>query len=124
VTSRYDEIQGELARILGLIVHTRHLSKVVPISGFVEDNMINKSSNVNWDSGGAIFETLNLLVSPKRRFRWPLCLPIQDVYKIDGIERGRVSCVESGIMKSHQSILFAPAGVMPDVKSIEIHHEE
>jgi elongation factor 1-alpha len=113
VKSRYGEIQGELERILGLIGHTPDLSKVVPISGFLGDNMIKKSSNLSLDSGGVILETLNLLVSPKRQFSSPLRLPIRDVYKIDGIGRAPVSCVESGIIKSDQSIVFARLSSCP-----------
>jgi elongation factor 1-alpha len=38
----------------------------VPISGFVGDNMIDKSSNLSGDSGGSLLEILDTLMPPKR----------------------------------------------------------
>jgi elongation factor 1-alpha len=59
------------------------MCKFVPISGFVGDNVIEESSDL---------ENLDALVPPKRSFDRPLRLPVQDVYKISGIEMHPGGC--------------------------------
>jgi elongation factor 1-alpha len=122
--ARYDEISAELQRVLGSLGFKPDQYRFVPISGFVGDNMIEKSPNLSWYSGGTLLETLDTLQPPKRPFDRPLRLPVQDVYKISGIGTVPVGRVESGIMKPGQNIIFAPAGIVTDVRSIEMHHTQ
>jgi elongation factor 1-alpha len=122
--ARYDEITGEMTRVLGSIGYPPETYKFIPISGFVGDNMIDKSANLSWYTGGTLLETLDSLQPPKRLFDRPLRLPVQDVYKISGIGTVPVGRVESGIMKPGQNIVFAPAGIVTDVKSIDMHHTQ
>jgi elongation factor 1-alpha len=84
--------------------------------------MIDKSPNLAWYTGGTLLETLDTLVPPKRPVDRPLRLPVQDVHKVSGIGTVPVGRVESGIMKPGQNVVFAPAGIVTDVKSIEMHH--
>jgi elongation factor 1-alpha len=44
------------------------------------------------------------------------------VYEISGVGAVPVGRVESGTMRPGQGIVFAPAGTVTDVKSIEMHH--
>jgi elongation factor 1-alpha len=125
--ARYDEISAELQRVLGSLGFKPDQYRFVPISGFVGDNMIDKSANLSWYNGGTLLETLETLDTlqpPKRPFDRPLRLPVQDVYKISGIGTVPVGRVESGIMKPGQNIIFAPANIVTDVKSIEMHHTQ
>lgn len=53
----------------------------------------------------------------------PLRIPIQDVYSITGVGTVPVGRVETGILKKGENVIFEPAGVSGEVKSIEMHHE-
>ena len=122
--ARYDEIVGEMTRILTNIGFKPEQYKFVPISGFAGDNMTEKSPNMPWYTGGTLLETLDTLNPPQRPFDRPLRLPVQDVYKISGIGTVPVGRVESGIMKPNMTVIFAPSSVTTEVKSIEMHHTQ
>jgi len=51
-------------------------------------------------------------------------VPVQDVYTISGVGTVPVGRVETGIMRKDDKIIFEPADVAGEVKSIEMHHEE
>ena len=120
--ARFEEIVGEMTRILTGIGYKSEQIQFIPISGWEGDNMTGKSSNMPWWNGKFLIEALDSLQPPKRPFEKPLRLPIQNVYKINGI--GTVPCgrVESGIMTPGMSVVFAPSTVTSEVKSIEMHH--
>jgi elongation factor 1-alpha len=97
--------------------------KFVPISGWNGDNMLESSTNMPWYKGPTLLQALDALEPPSRPVDKPLRLPLQDVYKIGGIGTVPVGRVETGIMKPGDVVVFAPAGVTTEVKSIEMHHE-
>lgn len=45
------------------------------------------------------------------------------MYKIGGIGTVPVGRVETGVLKPGMVVTFAPAGLMTEVKSVEMHHE-
>ena len=122
--ARFDEIKGEMTRILTNIGYKPEMYKFVPISGFAGDNMVDRSTNMPWYTGGCLIEVLDGLTPPKRPFDRPLRLPVQDVYKISGIGTVPVGRVESGILKPGMNVVFAPSTVTTDVKSVEMHHTQ
>jgi elongation factor 1-alpha len=63
-------------------------------------------------------------VPPKRPSELPLRLPLQDVYKIGGIGTVPVGRVETGVLKPGMTVMFSPAQVSTEVKSVEMHHEQ
>ena len=120
--------------------------------------MLEESSKMSWflkgwaverkegnASGKTLFEALDSILPPKRPTDKPLRLPLQDVYKIGGlnfqptcIEQSvliYVHCffigigtvpvgrVETGILKPGMVVTFAPVGITTEVKSVEMHHE-
>jgi len=95
----------------------------VPISGWLGDNMIDRSPNMKWYKGPILIEALDLVEPPKRPLDKPLRLPLQDVYKIGGIGTVPVGRVETGVLKPGMTVTFAPVGVIAEVKSVEMHHE-
>merc|ERR1712169_160371 len=95
----------------------------VPISGWVGDNMIEKSDNMPWYKGPTLLDALDNVNAPKRPTDRPLRLPLQDVYKIGGIGTVPVGRVETGIIKPGMTCCFAPSGLTTEVKSVEMHHE-
>eukprot|EP01084_Bolivina_argentea_P144451 253425_1 len=121
--ARYKEISKEVGTYLKKVGYNIEKVRFVPISGWNGDNMIEKSTNMPWYKGPTLLEALDLLDTPTRPVEKPLRLPLQDVYKIGGIGTVPVGRVETGIMKPGDVVVFAPAGVTTEVKSIEMHHE-
>merc|ERR1712216_670693 len=95
----------------------------VPISGWMGDNMIEVSTNMDWYKGPNLLDSLDQAKPPKRPVDKPLRLPLQDVYKIGGIGTVPVGRVETGMIKPGMVCTFAPNGVTTEVKSVEMHHE-
>ncbi|EZG85640.1 elongation factor 1-alpha, partial [Gregarina niphandrodes] len=119
---RFDEIQKEVSGYLKRVGYKVDKIHFVAISGFMGDNMIEKSPNMPWYKGLTLVEALDKMEVPKRPDEKPLRLPLQDVYKIGGIGTVPVGRVETGTLKPNMSVCFAPSGVTTDVKSVEMHH--
>jgi len=121
---RYEEVKKEVASYLKKVGYNPDKVPFVPISGWVGDNMLEKSDNMGWYKGPTLIEALDNLETPKRPADKPLRLPLQDVYKIGGIGTVPVGRVETGIMKPGDVVTFAPNALTTEVKSIEMHHEQ
>jgi elongation factor 1-alpha len=122
--ARYDEIVAETSSFLKKIGYNPEKIPFVPISGWLGDNMLEKSTNLPWYKGPTLLEALDSITEPKRPSDKPLRLPLQDVYKIGGIGTVPVGRVETGILKPGMVVSFAPSGITTEVKSIEMHHEQ
>jgi elongation factor 1-alpha len=120
---RYNEIQTEVSNFLKKIGYDPVKIPFVPISGWLGDNMLERSTNLPWYKGPTLLEALDSVTEPKRPIDKPLRVPLQDVYKIGGIGTVPVGRVETGILKPGQVVTFAPSMVTTEVKSIEMHHE-
>jgi elongation factor 1-alpha len=121
--ARFNEIKNEVSNFLKKIGYNPETIPFVPISGWLGDNMLEKSSNLPWYKGPTLLEALDGVKEPKRPSDKPLRIPLQDVYKIGGIGTVPVGRVETGILKPGMVVTFAPAGITTEVKSIEMHHE-
>ena len=121
--SRYNDIKEEVSGYLKKVGYKPAKMSFVPISGWVGDNMIDKSPNMAWYKGPFLLEALDLVTPPERPTNKPLRLPLQDVYKIGGIGTVPVGRVETGILKPNMVVTFAPIGLTTEVKSVEMHHE-
>ncbi|CAM9104693.1 unnamed protein product [Ectocarpus fasciculatus] len=121
--SRYNDIKEEVSNYLKKVGYKPAKINFVPISGWVGDNMIDRSTNMAWYKGPILLEALDLVTAPKRPTDRPLRLPLQDVYKIGGIGTVPVGRVETGVLKPGMSCCFAPSGLTTEVKSVEMHHE-
>lgn len=122
---RYNEIKNEMSEVLKKIGYKPKKIPFIPISGWVGDNMVDKSSNMSWYKGETLLEGLDALKPPKRPTEKPLRVPLQDVYKIGGIGTVPVGRVETGVMKPGMTVVFAPTTDLKptEVKSIEMHHQ-
>jgi len=120
---RYLEIQKEVSGYLKKVGYNPDKIPFCAISGFVGDNMVEKSDKMPWFKGKTLLEALDLMEAPKRPTDKPLRLPLQDVYKIGGIGTVPVGRVETGIIKPGMVVQFAPVGLQTEVKSVEMHHE-
>jgi elongation factor 1-alpha len=120
---RFDEITTEVSAYLKKVGYKPAKIPFVPISGWVGDNMIDRSTNMDWYKGPTLLEALDSVNPPKRPTDRPLRLPLQDVYKIGGIGTVPVGRVETGSIKPGMVVTFAPANITTEVKSVEMHHE-
>jgi elongation factor 1-alpha len=132
---RFDEIKNEVGQFLMKVGYaaykqdkatkkiTEWLVPFIPISGWVGDNMIERSDKMKWYKGPILLEALDAIKPPKRPTEKPLRLPLQDVYKIGGIGTVPVGRVETGVLKAGMVVTFAPVNLSTEVKSVEMHHE-
>merc|ERR1719273_742024 len=120
---RYEEIKNEVSKYLGKIGYKPKKIPFIPISGWHGDNMLTVSDNMKWYKGPCLLEALDKIKPPKRPLDKALRLPLQDVYKIGGIGTVPVGRVETGVIKPGMHAMFAPAGIVAEIKSVEMHHE-
>jgi len=120
---RFNEIKENVSGFLKKIGFKPNEIPFIPISGWVGDNMLEKSPHLSWFKGQTLLEALDAIKEPVRPVDKALRVPVQDVYKIGGIGTVPVGRVETGVMKPGQVIIFAPTGLTTEVKSIEMHHE-
>jgi elongation factor 1-alpha len=120
---RYDEIKDEMKKFLKKCGYDEKKIPFVPISGWVGDNMVERSDKMAWYKGPILVEALDAITPPKRPVEKPLRLPLQDVYKIGGIGTVPVGRVETGILKPGMTVVFCPVQLTTEVKSVEMHHE-
>ncbi|GCB68974.1 hypothetical protein scyTo_0000977 [Scyliorhinus torazame] len=108
---RYEEITKEVTTYIKKIDYNPNTVAFVPISGWNGDNKLETSSNMSWfkgleitrkggkASGHTLLEALDHMLPPEHPVSKSLCLPLQDVYKIDGIGTVPVDRFEASIMK-------------------------
>jgi len=120
---RFREVKEEVAAYLKKVGYKPMKIPFVPISGWVGDNMTENSANMPWYKGPCLLEALDNIIPPKRPIDKPLRIPIQDVYKIGGIGTVPVGRVETGVVKPGMDAMFAPAGIVAEINSVEMHHE-
>jgi elongation factor 1-alpha len=122
--ARYTEIATEVRAFLKRTGYKEE-EKIpfIPISGWLGDNMLERSPNMPWYKGMTLIEALDNITPPSRPVDKPLRLPLQDVYKIAGI--GTVPCgrVETGQIKAGTVVMFAPIYLTTECKSVEMHHQ-
>jgi elongation factor 1-alpha len=121
--ARFNEIVEECSQFLAKVGYKPKKIRFVPISGWLGDNMVEKSPSMPWYKGPTLLEALDEVKPPHRPVEKPLRLPLQDVYKIGGIGTVPVGRIETGVLKPGMTVQFAPPMVVTEVKSVEMHHE-
>jgi elongation factor 1-alpha len=64
--ARYKEIKDEVSKFLGKCGYKTDSIPFIPISGWLGDNMIERSPNLKWYKGPTLLEGLDLITPPKR----------------------------------------------------------
>ena len=114
---------------------------IIPISGWIGDNLITKSSNMPWWKGQEVvtfqnrkvklmtlLDALNdVVVVPERKENAPLRVPISGAYKIKGVGDVLAGRVEQGTVKRGDEVLFLPTHTTANpctgkVFTVEMHH--
>jgi elongation factor 1-alpha len=121
--SRYGEIKNEVFAYLKKVGYKPMKIPFIPISGWEGENLIEKSSKMPWYQGPHLMQALDDVSPPQRPIDMPLRLPLQDVFKIGGIGTVPVGRVETGTIRPGMQAMFAPAGIVAEVKTVEMHGE-
>jgi elongation factor 1-alpha len=121
---KYLEVKEEISKLLKMVGYKVDEIPFIPMSGLMGDNLAKPSENMKWWKGPTLLQALNNLKVPEKPTKLPLRVPVQDVYTISGVGTVPVGRVETGIMRKDDKIIFEPADVAGEVKSIEMHHEE
>jgi elongation factor 1-alpha len=143
---RYDEIKAEVTSMLVKVgwkkAFVAESVPVIPISGWIGDNLIAKSGNMSWWSGvdvkdptGATVhvETLadgleKLVKIPERSTSATMRMPVSGVYKIKGVGDVITGRVEQGNVKPDDQVIFLPTHTASTpcagkIFSVEMHHK-
>ncbi|PWA37430.1 hypothetical protein CTI12_AA574510 [Artemisia annua] len=118
-----DRFAVEVSSYLKKVGYNLDKIAFVPISGFKGDNMIERSTNLDWYKGSTLLEALDQINEPNKQSDKPLRLPLQDVYNIYGIGTVSVGRVETCVVKPGMVVTCGPFGLTIVVKSVEMHHE-
>jgi len=142
---RYNEVKDEIVLMLQKVGWKKDFVlgnvPVIPISGWVGDNLIKKSDKMPWWKGVDVMadkekvhvETLldaleKLVVLPTRAIDVPLRVPISGIYKIKGAGDVLTGRIEQGLVKPTEEVIFLPTNTASaacdgKVFSIEMHHK-
>jgi elongation factor 1-alpha len=142
---RFKEIKGEITRMLVQVGWNKNFVKesvpILPISGWVGDNLVKESTNMPWWKGCTVknsdgpvtlktlYDALDKFVKiPPRPMDKPLRMPVSGVLKIGGIGDVITGRLEQGIVKPGQEVIFLPSHTdsIPcegKVFSVEMHHK-
>ncbi len=121
---RFNEVKADVEKLLKTIGYKVEEIPFIPISAYYGDNVAKKSDKIPWYKGPTLLEALDIYIKePEKPVDKPLRIPIQDVYSITGVGTVPVGRVETGILRVNDTVVFEPAGVKGEVKSIEIHHQ-
>jgi elongation factor 1-alpha len=144
--ARYDECAQEAKFMLGKVGWKKDFVEksipILPISGWMGDNLITKSKNMDWWTGMDIVlpnkETLHvdclldcldkMVVVPERDEAKPMRTPISGVYKIKGVGDVLTGRVEQGIVTPGDEVVFLPTHTASTacggkVFTVEMHHK-
>jgi len=121
---RFTDIKKEVVDYLKKIGFQEKNINCVAYSGFVGDNLIERSDKMPWYKGDTLLEALDKVDPPVRPLEKPLRLPLQDVYKITGVGTVPVGRVETGIIKPGMLVTFSPANITTECKTVEMHHTQ
>jgi elongation factor 1-alpha len=143
---RFDEIQAEMKLTLVRVGWKKESVEscipVIPLSGWMGDNLIAKSPNMAWWNGVEVVaadgtkvtvvtlkNALNDFVKqPLRLTDKPMRMPVSGLYNIKGIGQILTGRIEQGIVTPGDEVLFLPTHTTANkcngkVFSIEMHHK-
>jgi len=143
---RYDEIMNEMKSMLIKVgwpkAFVEKRTPIIPISGWMGDNLLEKSTNMGWWDGmdvklsktqsihvTTLKEALNNFVQPAQRDEdKEMRLPLSGVYKIKGVGDVLTGRVEQGKVKPGEEVKFLPTHTASTactgkVFTVEMHHK-
>jgi len=143
---RYDEIMNEMRNMLQKVGWKKDFiekaTPIVPISGWMGDNLLKKSDKMTWWSGieveaqggskihvDTMYDFLDKVCRiPERPRDAPMRMPISGIYKIKGVGDVLAGRVEQGMVKPNEEVVFMPTHSASNpctgkVFTVEMHHK-
>lgn len=114
--ARCDEVARECTSVLTAL--DLHPASIIPISARNGENLLNRSTAMDWYTGPTLLEALAEFNPVNAIVDAPLRLRIQDVYRSDGT-RIAVGRIESGSIAVGDTVLLSPMNSAAMVQSIE-----
>jgi elongation factor 1-alpha len=122
--AQYNKVKDEVSKLLSGIGYKVAEIEFIPVSAYVGDNVKVKSERTPWYKGKALLQSIDDLKMPDKPIDRPLRVPVQDAYTITGVGTVPVGRVETGVLKPGMKVIFMPANVVGEVKTVEMHHEQ
>ena len=126
--ARYDEVANEMKSMLVKVGWKKDFieksTPVMPISGWMGDNLLKKSENM-----GTVYDVLDKMCRvPERPVSAPMRMPISGIYKIKGVGDVLAGRVEQGVVKPGEEVVFLPTHTASNpctgkVFTVEMHHQ-
>jgi elongation factor 1-alpha len=144
--ARYDEVKNEMKEMLIKIGWKKEFVDasvpVVPISGWMGDNLITKSKNMDWWKGADVVSITNekvhidtildvlekQVVIPPRIKDKVMRMPVSGIYKIKGVGDVVTGRVEQGTVTTGSEVIFIPTHApstpcVGKIFTVEMHHK-
>jgi len=141
---RYEEIKAEMINMFIRVGWKKEFAEksvpVIPISGWMGDNLLKQSTKMTWWKGvevergtdkiqiNTLYDALDKLATlPTRVTDAPMRLPVSGIYKIKGVGDVLTGRVEQGIVKPNEEVVFLPTHqpstpCTGKVFTVEMHH--
>ena len=143
---RYTEIKDEMVNMLSKLgwkkVFIEERVPILPISGWIGDNLIKESENMAWWKGTdvkigkkdkvhvhTLLDALEKMAKPPKRMNDAvLRMPVNGVYKIKGVGDVITGRVEQGTCSPGAEVIFLPThssskACTGKIFSVEMHHK-
>merc|ERR1711879_116674 len=143
---RFEEIKGEVEKMLTKIGYKTKKIPFIPMSGFLGVNLTDKGNSIRdekmpwykgWEvkikkekvSGKTLYDALELVAKPpKRDHKKPFRMPVSGVYKIKGVGDVITGRIEQGVVKPGEEVVFLPTHTAANacagkVFTCEMHHK-
>jgi elongation factor 1-alpha len=144
--ARYVEIRDEMKLMLTRVGWKKDFVAanlpVIPISGWMGDNIIKKSTNMAWWNGCEATNQANKKVTvctlldalehfttlPERKDDAAMRMPVSGIYNIKGVGNVITGRVEQGVVTPGQEVVFLPTHTASKscagkVFTVEMHHK-
>ncbi len=144
---RYEEIRAEMVDMLSKVGYKKETIEstipIIPISGYLGENLLTKSDKMPWWNGvditrqdgqkvhvNTLLDALNNFVTlPARNMDAPLRVPVNGVYKIKGVGDVIAGRVEQGKVSPGDEVVFLPTHTPATpcagkVFTVEMHHNQ
>jgi len=144
---RYNEIRDEMKNMLMRVGWKKDFVQnsvpIIPISGWMGDNLLKKSDNMKWWNGQDIttlagekmhidklLDCLNDMARPPQRdVGKDMRMPVSGIYKIKGVGDVLAGRVEQGVVKPNEEVIFMPTHTASNacggkVFTVEMHHKQ
>jgi len=142
---RYEEIANEMKNMLEKVGWKKDFIDtcvpIIPISGYLGDNLLKPSANMPWWKGNtvksltgemihvvALLDALEKLATlPQRDSESAMRMPVSGIYKIKGVGDVLTGRVEQGLVKPGEEVVFIPTHTPATpctgkIFTVEMHH--